>query len=59
MGVGFGHVAVASVPGMSDLEMLLWLESGAHRQLHVLIKHMQNLRVQQQHLVLHVFYKHV
>ena len=30
VGVGFGDVAVASVLGMSDLEMLLWLEFGAH-----------------------------
>ena len=43
MGVDFENVAVARVLGMSDLEMLLWLESGANRKLHMLIKHMQNI----------------
>ena len=37
VGVDFENVAAARVLGMSDLEMLLWLESGAHRKLHMLI----------------------
>ena len=59
MSVGFEHVAVVCVLGMSGLEMMLWRESGAHRQLHVPIQHVQNLHVQIQHVVLHVFYRHL
>lgn len=42
LGVDFENVAVARVLGMSDLEMLLWLEFGAHRTWHMLIKLMLN-----------------
>ena len=57
MGVGFEHVSVACVLNMSDLEMLLWPESDAHRKLNMLVKHMQNLHVQIQCVVLLVFYR--
>ena len=42
MGVDFANVAVARILCMSDLEMLLWVESGAHRILHMLTKHMRS-----------------
>ena len=44
MGDDFENVAVARTLGMSDLEMQPWLEFGAHRKLHMLMKHMQNYR---------------
>ena len=59
MGDDFENVAVARTLGMSDLEMQPWLEFGAHRKLHMLMKHMQNSQVHIQHVVLLVFYRRV